>query len=154
MEDGAVRADWRAIDVVDDAWANDALPDDGQLTACPNDCSFHGTCIHETCHCDVGYASDDCSYPLMAFVDFGIRSIDPPSGLALGGTRVFLTGFNLVAGMPHAAASLWWPGSCPVFATYWLPRVFCRFRPRCPASGMKNPTHCHTRQAPGQGGHS
>jgi hypothetical protein len=29
MEDGAVRADWRAIDVVDDAWANDALPDDG-----------------------------------------------------------------------------------------------------------------------------
>ena len=29
MEDGAVRADWRVIDVVDDAWANDALPDDG-----------------------------------------------------------------------------------------------------------------------------
>ena len=81
------------------AAVNDALPDDGQLTACPSDCSFHGTCIHETCHCDVGYASDDCSYPLMAFVDFGIRSIDPPSGLALGGTRVFLTGFNLVAGM-------------------------------------------------------
>ena len=77
----------------------DALLDNGQLTACLNDCSFHGTCIHETCHCDVGYASDDCSYPIMAFVDFGIRGIDPPSGLALGGTRVFLTGFTLVAGM-------------------------------------------------------
>ena len=70
--------------------------EDGQLTACPNDCSFYGVCIQETCHCDVGYSGDDCSYPVMAFVNFGIRSIDPPTGLALGGTRVFLTGFNLV----------------------------------------------------------
>ena len=68
----------------------------GQLTACPNDCSFYGVCIQETCHCDVGYSGDDCSYPVMAFVNFGVRSIDPPTGLALGGTRVFLTGFNLV----------------------------------------------------------
>ena len=71
----------------------------GQLTACPNDCSFYGVCIQETCHCDVGYSGDDCSYPVMAFVNFGVRSIDPPTGLALGGTRVFLTGFNLVEGL-------------------------------------------------------
>ena len=68
----------------------------GQLTTCPNDCSFHGVCMQETCHCDAGYSAEDCSYPVVAFVNFGVRSIDPPTGLALGGTRVFLTGFNLV----------------------------------------------------------
>ena len=72
------------------------LEEQGQLTACPNDCSFYGVCIEETCHCDAGYSGDDCSYPVMAFVNFGVRSIDPPTGLALGGTRIFLTGFNLV----------------------------------------------------------
>ena len=45
--------------------------------------------------CDTGWAGDDCSYPLHALVGFGIRSIFPPSGLALGGTRVWLHAFNL-----------------------------------------------------------
>ena len=76
-----------------------------QLTACPNDCSFHGVCIQQTCHCDVGYSSEDCSYPVMAFVNFGIRSIDPPTGLALGGTRVYLSGFNLVEELGLPASS-------------------------------------------------
>ena len=71
------------------------VADSERLTACPNDCSFHGLCIGSECECDPGWSGEDCSYPVMAFVSFGIRSIYPPSGIALGGTNVRLSVFNI-----------------------------------------------------------
>ena len=72
------------------------LPSDARmLTACPNDCSFHGICIETECECDMGWAGEDCSYRPTAFVSFGIRSLYPTSGTSLGGTRIVLTGFNI-----------------------------------------------------------
>ena len=64
------------------------------LTECPSDCSFHGVCIHTDCYCDEGWDGEACSYPVMAFVTFGVRAIRPTAGLAIGGTPLFLTGFN------------------------------------------------------------
>ena len=79
----------------DDAERMFVLPSGAQqLTACKQDCSFHGICIDATCECDVGWSGEDCSYPVMAFTDFGIRSIFPPTGIALGGTTLSLRGFN------------------------------------------------------------
>ena len=64
------------------------------LTACPADCAFHGLCIGQECHCDTGWSGADCSYPVMAFVNFGVRSVEPDTGVALGGTVVHVHGFN------------------------------------------------------------
>ena len=75
--------------------------------ACENDCSFHGVCIGTECECDIGWSGTDCSYPVMAFVSFGITGIHPPSGLALGGTEVMLHGYNFAQ----------------------TPRLSCRFEP-------------------------
>jgi hypothetical protein len=75
------------------------LPSDARLlTACPNDCSFHGLCLGDMCECDPGWSGEDCSYPVHAYVSFGLRSLYPLSGLALGGTRVRIKGFNFVNG--------------------------------------------------------
>ena len=72
------------------------LPADSTLlTACPRDCSFHGLCLGTTCECDPGWSGADCSYPILAFVSFGIRSLYPLSGIALGGTPVRLNVFNV-----------------------------------------------------------
>ena len=64
------------------------------LTACTKDCSFHGLCIKTVCVCDPGWSGADCSHPAFALVSFGIRSIYPPMGLAIGGTKLLLRGFN------------------------------------------------------------
>ena len=54
----------------DDAERMFVLPSGAQrLTACKQDCSFHGICIDATCECDVGWSGEDCSYPVMAFTD-------------------------------------------------------------------------------------
>ena len=48
-----------------------------QLTACPNDCSFHGVCIRSTCECDLGWTSADCSLSVLSAISEGVRELIP-----------------------------------------------------------------------------
>ena len=68
--------------------------DSEALTSCPGDCSSHGACIVDECDCDEGWSGDDCAYPIMGFVQSGILSIYPRSGVSLGGTTIRISGFN------------------------------------------------------------
>ena len=66
------------------------LPSDARmLTACPNDCSFHGICIETECECDMGWAGEDCSYRPTVFVSSAFVPSTPHLGYP------WVTGFNI-----------------------------------------------------------